>query len=39
MAGYAVKPKEILVGFVVSPMFMHGISHRGDWIKERFGSA
>jgi len=24
--------------FVVSPMFMLGIWHGGDWLKERFGS-
>ena len=32
------KPEEALVGFVVSPTFMLGIWHEGDWLKERFGS-
>ena len=30
MEGYTVKPKEALVGCVVSPIFMLGIWHGGD---------
>ena len=33
-----VKLDEALVGFVMSPTFMPGIWHGGDWLKEIFGS-
>ena len=37
MVGYAGKPKEVVVGFVVRLAFMLGIFHEGDRLKERFG--
>ncbi len=36
--GYRVNTEESLIGFVMSPTFMLGIWHGGDWLKERFGS-
>jgi len=38
MVGYAVKPEEALVGFIVSPTSILGIWHGGNWLKEIFGS-
>ena len=37
--GYMVNLEEALVGFVVSPIFMLGIWHEGDWMKQIFDSA
>ena len=39
LVGIAVKPDETYFGLVLSPTFMLGIWHRGDWMKEIFGSA
>lgn len=37
--GIVVKPGENWIGFVVSSIFVLGIWHGGDWLKERFGSS
>lgn len=34
MVIYTINSKEALVDFVVSPTFMLGIWHGGDWLKE-----
>ena len=34
-----VKLEETWISFFVSPTFMFGIWHEGDWLKEIFGSA
>ena len=39
LVGIVVKSEEIWFGLVMSPTFMLGIWHGGDWLKETFGSA
>ena len=37
LMGIVVKPKETQFGLVLSPIFMLGIWHKVDWLKENFG--
>ena len=39
MVEYTKNPEEALVGFFVSPTFMLGVWHKGDWLKQIFGLA